>query len=163
MIDERRYFCACAFMDKTFILGGKFFKNNRATKSCLKFDTRNEMFSDKSWKEIARIKETKYFAAGTVFQGNVIVSGGKDDNDNFLNIVESYDVFGDKWTLMPSMIKSRSGHSLVTVENKMFVIPFANNNCEVFNNFCKKFVAFKLSHTLFFMKAVSILNKMMIF
>ena len=60
-------------------------------------------------------------------------------------------------------MSGHSNHSLVTVENKMFVIPYVNNNCEVFDIVCKKFVDFKLPHTLFFIKAMSIRNKMIIF
>ena len=164
MFDERKYFCACAFMDKIYILGGKIFKNNRTIKFCLQFNTRNDNFSDKSWKEIARMKETRYSAACTVFKGKIIVCGGKDNYTNKLKTVELYDVFGDKWTSMPSMINSKCLHSLVTLKNKLFVIGYGSDSCEVFDNFNKKFVDLKSPYSPFNLnKALSIGNKILIF
>ena len=44
---------------------------------------------------------------------------------------------------MPSMINSHSYHSLVAVSNKLFVIAFGTNDCEVFDNTCEKFISLK--------------------
>ena len=40
----------------------------------------------------------KHNAACTVFRGNIVVSGGMGINGLFLNSIESYDVFANKWT-----------------------------------------------------------------
>ena len=160
MFDKRQFFCVCPFMDNIYIYGGKF----ETTYSCVQFDTTVEMFSDKSWKEIARMKETRYSAACTVFKGKIIVSGGKDNYINKLKTVEFYDVFGDKWTSMPSMINSKCLHSLVTLNNKLFVIGYGSDSCEVFDNFNKKFVDLKSPYSPFNLnKALSIGNKILIF
>ena len=34
MFDKREYFCACAFMDKIFIIGAYFNKSHNVTNSC---------------------------------------------------------------------------------------------------------------------------------
>ena len=126
--------------------------------SCLQFNTR-----DNSWKKVFGMNVERDDAACIVFHGNIVVSGGRDNNYDSLNTVESYDVFRDKWTSMPNMVYSHSDHSLVTVKDKMFVVPHENNNCEVFDNICKKFVAVKSSYTLTSNKAMSIGNKIVIF
>ena len=62
---------------------------------------------------------------------------------------------------MPSMINSYYLHSLVSVKNNLFVMD--DENCEVFDNVCKKFVALKSSYILNWNKAMSIGNKIVIF
>ena len=44
MVDERKNFCACAIMDKIFVLGGSYL-NYETINSCIQFDTR-----DRKWK-----------------------------------------------------------------------------------------------------------------
>ena len=67
--DDRRFYCACAFMDKIIFVGGS--KNGTTTSSCLQFDTKHT-----SWKEIAGMKEARSNAACAVFQERVVVAGG---------------------------------------------------------------------------------------
>ena len=52
-------------------------------------------------------------------------------------------------------------HSLVVVKNKLFVISNIEDDCEVFDNICKKFIAIKSPHIHLFysIKAYSIENK----
>ena len=83
MVDNCGHFCTCAFMDRIYIVGGVCYQTYKATDSCLQFDTKN-----KSWEEIAKMNEARKFAACVVFQGNVVVSGGKNINNNDLNSVE---------------------------------------------------------------------------
>ena len=163
MFDERTGFRACSFIDKIFVFGGCFLKTDHVTSSCLQFDTKEENFSDKIWRKIAKMKETRYSPACVVFQENIVVSGGESINYDKLNTVESYDVFGNKWTSMPNMINPHYFHSLVTVKNKLFVVDDETNTCEFFDNVCKKFVAIKSSYTLNSNKAMSIGNKIVIF
>ena len=53
--------------------------------------------------------------------------------------------------------------SLVTVKNKLFVMDDGRNNCEVFDDVGKKFVALSSSCNLSFNKAMYIGNKFMVF
>ena len=161
IFDDRESFCCCAFVDEIFILGGFSYTDDDgyiSNKSCLKFDTR-----DKNWKEISAMTVERDCAACTVFQGNIVVSGGTDNVDNELKSVESYDVFADNWSQMPDMINNHKFHSSVVVKNKLFIMDDGKNNCEVFDNVCKKFVTLKSSYTLDLNKAISIGNKIIVF
>ena len=86
-------FCACAFIDKVFIFGG-FLYPSSATNCCLQFDTNNYDF-----KVMAGMIEPKEHAACAVFEEKLVVAGGSDNNNSYLNTVECYDVTGDEtWT-----------------------------------------------------------------
>ena len=61
------------------------------------------------------------------------------------------------------MINYHDSHSLVVVKQKLFVIDCGNNNCEVFEDFCRKFIALKSSYSLHLSKAMSIGKKIVIF
>ena len=87
MYDDRKFFRACAFMEKVFVIGGEVLMN-----SCLQFDT-----SDCSWEEVARMNEARSGAACAIFEEKIIVSGGLDYNYNDLNYVESFDVLPNIW------------------------------------------------------------------
>ena len=82
-------------MDKIYVFGGCFYNNKddyyTSINSCLQFDTKKE-----SWKTIARLKKARGNAACVVFNGNIVISGGMENDNIVLNTVESYDVFGDK-------------------------------------------------------------------
>ena len=80
MFDVRSYFCACAFMDYIFIVGGH--SHLTSTNSCLQFDT-----TEKNWKKVSEMIGARKFAACTVFQGNIVVSGGDNIDRNDLNTV----------------------------------------------------------------------------
>ena len=141
MFDERKRFCACAFMKKIFIIGGCYLEDgtHNVTNSCLQFNTKHN-----TWKEVSGMNEVRSTAACAVFEGNVIVAGGWNYYVNIMSSVESYDVIADKWSAMPNMIKYRNGHSLVVVKNKLFVIGSIEDGCELFDSTCKKFVDLKL-------------------
>ena len=162
MYDNRVDFCACSFMDKIYVFGGCFYNNEddyyTSINSCLQFDTKKE-----SWKTIARLKKARGNAACVVFNGNIVISGGMENDNIVLNTVESYDVFGDKLTSMPSMIYSHKFHNLVVVKNKLFVISKGIESCEVYDNACKKFVVLKHQPYIYCNKSVSIGKKIMIF
>ena len=136
MHDKCPFFCASAFIDKIFVNGGK--KDGVKTNSCLQFDTR-----DCVWKEVATMNEPRSSAACAVFEERIIVSGGLSNNENVLNSVESYDVLPDKWSTMSNMNSGKYNHSLVVVNNKLFVISNIKDSCEVFDNICRKFITIK--------------------
>ena len=57
MFDDCEDFCACAFLDKIYLIEGYFSKNIQTTNSCLKLNAREKTFSNRSWNEIAKMKE----------------------------------------------------------------------------------------------------------
>ena len=155
--------CLCN-IDNIFIIGGYCLKNDYVTSSCIEFDTNEEHLFDKNWREIAKMKEARYSPACVVFQENIVVSGGEDVNEDELNTVESYDVFANKWTSMPNMVNVQSDHNLVVIKDRLFVIGYGNNKCELFNNDCKKFVALKSPNGYIVLnKAMSIGNRVVVF
>ena len=162
MLDERRNFCACSFIDKVFIFGGFYTSNNEdlflTTNSCLEFNTKHNNF-----KEACGMIEERSNAACTVFQGNIVVSGGENINNDYLKTVESYDVFAHKWTPMPNTINRHDAHSLVVVKDKLFVIGHEIDCCEVFDKVCMKFVSLKHPPSIDYNKSVPIGNKIFAF
>ena len=163
MLDCRLDICACAFIDKIYVFGGlltskTFFKNLKATNSCLQFDTIEE-----NWKTKAHMNKARVSAACIAFQEKIVVSGGKSDYEHASNSVESYDVFANRWTSMPNMINNHTFHSLVVVADKLFVVGQGTESCEVFDNVCKKFVVLKHHPHIEFNKSLSIGKKIVIF
>ena len=141
MYDDRECHCVCSFMDKVYIIGGSNIKSNKKTYNyCLEFDTK-----DCSWKETTRTLEQRDYPACAVFQGRLVVSGGKYAGTlPYLKSVEVYDHVAKKWSYMPSLNYGRCGHSSVAVRNKLFVGPgFAHLSLEVFDTVCNKFVVVK--------------------
>ena len=134
--DDRNSYCSCAFMNKIFLIGG--FIDGVRTSSCLQFDTSNNVL-----KIVSRINEARSNAACAVFDERIVVCGGSNENQSRLNAVESYDVLPNKWSIMPNMNSGKNGHSLVVVKNKLFVVSMLENDCEVYDNICKKFITFK--------------------
>ena len=184
MYDVRLEFCACAFMDNIFIIGGF---NRRYRKgysmlynSCLQFDATAKEY-DSQWVQKGRMNQDRKNAACVVFQEKVIVTGGvgydevdedAEDYDYFdyadhltaLNTAESYDVAANVWTQMPNMIEKREGHSLVVVENKLYVIGGIDSfTSEVFDNDSKIFVSLKSPFPIEMNKSLSVGSKIFIF
>ena len=160
MYDNRKRFCACAFTDKIFIIGGFYLDETDVTNTCVAFDkTHND------WKEVAEMNQVRESAACTIFEGRIVVSGGQDDNDIELNTVESYDVIAAKWSSMPNMIDSKIRHSLVVVRKKLFVIGYGTDTCEVYESRSKNFVALKSQPEVYvhLNKTISIGNKILVF
>ena len=139
MYKDIKDFCACAFMDKIYIIGGMK-EYEYFTDLCMGFDTK-----DNKWSKVARMNEIRSNAASAVFEGKVVVSGGIAME--IKNTVEAYDHVDNSWTPMPNMIEGRYGHTSVAMRNKLFVIGSINGNrkasCEVFDSDGKKFVALK--------------------
>ena len=162
MYDDRAHFCTCAFMGSIYLVGGCYYEgfDCTITNSCLQFDSK-----DNNWKEVCGMKQERQYAAATVFEGRIVVSGGWDNNDNKLNSVEYYDFVVDSWTPMPNMIEGRSHHDLVAVKSKLFAIggKSTGNTCEVLDSTCKTFVTLKSSIGFNAYKAVSIGSKFFIF
>ena len=96
-----------------------------------------------------------------IFQGDIVVSGGLDFNLRSLKTAESYDVIAGEWSSMPNMNRRRVGHSLVVVENKLFVIS-GRITYEVFDKTSNKFVSLKLPKISFHNRAISIGKKILV-
>ena len=118
MFDKRGGFCACAFIDQIFIIGG-YNATAGCCNSCLRFDT-----NDNKWKEVAKMKQARALAACAVFEGRIVVSGGCESTRvrGNLKTVEAYDLVADAWSCMPGMITARYNHSSFAVRNKLVVI-----------------------------------------
>ena len=139
MVHNLSDFCACAFMNQIYIVGGE----NEYVEhldTCLKFDTKH-----KQWEEVARMNETRCGASCTVYEGKIVVSGGWNHND--LNTVEAYHHEAIKWSSLPNLIERRYFHSSVTIRNRLFIIGGYTENgsesCEVFNSNINNFVLLK--------------------
>ena len=161
MYDDRENFCVCGFMDKIYVIGGYYDDRlGYATDTCLVLETNNY-----GWKDVAAMKEARGFAACAVFEESIVVTGGWDNNGNDLNTVEKYDATIDEWSPMPDLIEGKRSHSLVVVKNKLYVIGYGTDACEVFENSCKKFVAIKSPRTgyLYLNQAISIGSKIVAF
>ena len=137
MYDDRIYYCACSFMDKIFVIGGYKRSSFSSTNSCITFNT-----YDCKWKKVASMREVREFAGCAVFEGRVVVSGGRNGR-NVLNTVEAYDHVADLWSKLPNMLQERYCHKSVSVNNKMFVVEGCTANCEVYDSFSNKFVSLK--------------------
>ena len=89
------------------------------------------------------MKQYRDFAACTVFEGKIVVTGGTD-NRYKLNSVEAYDYYENKLTYLPEMIERRYYHASVSMGNKMFVIGGEKTpSCEAFDCLSRKFTALK--------------------
>ena len=100
------------------------------------------MKNDK-WFQLADTKEKRFYAACTVFEGKIVVTGGR-----YTKTVEAYDYYENKWTYLPDMIEERYDHASVSMGNKLFVIGGSNNSTfELFDSFSRKFIFFKTSIT----------------
>ena len=112
------------------------------------------------------MNNTRRGAACTVFEEKIVVSGGYGHDNNIKQkSVESYDVTGDEWSPMPDMVNGKvSYHDMVVVKNKLFVISSVADDCELFDNTCKKFVTLKSPHmSVVFLEAIPIGSKIYVF
>ena len=161
MCDDRGEFCARGFANKIFVLGGGIARDMdeyHHVNSCLQYDTKSN-----EWSEISKMNTTRCSAASTVFNGNVVVSGGIDVGDNLLKTVEAYDVGEDSWKYMASTKHVHFCHSLISVSNKMYVM--GNAFYEVYDKFSDKFVVLKSPYDFIpeYSQAVLIGSKILIF
>ena len=119
------YFCVCSFKNNLNLInktGHGFVYNLKADKSF----------------QLADTKEERYFAACTVFEGKIVVTGG------YSKSVEAYDYYENKWNNLPDMIEKRCDHATVSMGNKMFVIGgYHTKSCEVLDSLFRKFICIK--------------------
>ena len=112
MYDGRNDYCICSFMDKIYIIGGRYKRFN--LDSALEFDP--GCTNNNKWKELASMNRGRQYAACAVFEGIIVVSGGKDNLHNTLKTVEAYDVIGNEWSPMADMVNDwRTFNSLLVI------------------------------------------------
>ena len=92
-----------------------------------------------NWFRIADTKQKRHYVACTVFEGKIVVTGGKYST-SYRKSVEAFDHHENKWTYLPDMIEERHYHASVSMGNKLFVIgEEQTTSCEVFDSFSRKF------------------------
>ena len=137
-LDYRKRFCVCALMNSIYVIGS----NENAypdADPCIQYDT-----TELKLNEISQMNCPRFDAACTVYEGNIVVSGGLyyvgPCVASLTNTVEVYDHVADKWSYMPEMVElRRRNHSMVAVKSKLFVIDTFNETCEVFDKISNKF------------------------
>ena len=163
IFDDRNHFGLCAFMNQIVVLGGCY-KDLQGIKTCFARDVKPTIHI---WLLFNRMNDARIVPAATVFEGRIVVSGGRPHNNyGSHNTVEAYDHVANEWSRLPSMIEARWHHSSVAVRNKLFVIGGRESKlCEVFDSASYKFNA--LNSTLNFegmrVKSVLIGGKIIIF
>ena len=87
------------------------------------------------------MNDERVYAACTVFEGRVVISG-KENNNGLSASVEAYDHVADEWSYRSSMIHESYFHNVLAVSKKLFAIGRDGTNgiCEVYDSTCKKFV-----------------------
>ena len=130
--DERQNYCVCSFMRNLYVFDGQIpsyiiIKSN----ICLKYDT-----TTNEWSCISEMNIARAYAACTVFEGKIVVSGGLYN----LKSVEAYDYHENQWSCLPDMIQGKCSHGSVSLGNKLFVIGYAS---EVFDNLSRVFTEIK--------------------
>ena len=139
MLDERSGFCVCSFMQKIIVIGGHI--NYKSINSCMAYDIKTNQ-----WNYIASMNESRDNASCTVFNGKLVVTGGYDSRafNSFLKSVEAFCFHENKWTQLPDMLQRKSGHSTVSLGNKMFLIArYFSDSCEVYDSLTSKFTLLK--------------------
>ena len=157
-----KYLQVCSFLTKIFFIGGC---NRRVgiLKSCFNFDTITYETTS-----IKQMNEARVNSACAVFEGRVVVSGGRTIHSDNLKTIEAYDHVSNTWSYMPNMVHGRSGHALIAVRNNLYVLGGNTSVCEVLNSFSRKFTVLKSLSSVkdtgdYVMKeAFAIANKIMI-
>ena len=165
LVDDLKGHCACAFMDKIFVIGG-LKENTIVSNCCMQLDTK-----DYKWHQIANLKEARGYAACSVFEGKIVVCGGESQQRIMTNTVQLYDQASDVWLYMPNMIKERHTPESVAIRNKLYVMGGGVKPCcEVFDSVCNQFTLVKstptslaLGYLLDPIEAVSIGSKILVF
>ena len=97
---------------------------------------------DKRWckKDLKNVNQSRKFCCGlvslisTVFQGHIVVSGGKANID--LQTVEQYIPSQNTWTKLPQMVNRKSLHALCSLNGKLFIV---GRQCEVYDTTANRF------------------------
>ena len=159
MPDRRHFFSVCAFMNNIFVLGGRG-TDYQCFNTCLQFCVKCS-----KWTEVCGMKSARMLLSSAVFEGRIVVSGGKQSNVGApLSSVEAYNSEVDSWSKMPDMVKARYFHRSVAMRNKLFVIGGPTSKpCEIFDSTCNKFALLKFSKKFSRVNVVLIGNSITVF
>ena len=158
-LDNIFAFCHCSFINKLFLVGG-YTESMIATDLCSTFNA-----NDNSWRAVTGMEQVRFAADCTVFDGQVVVAGGMDENETPLKTVQRYDVTADVWQPMASMNEAKKFHKLVAVKNKLFAIGRIREGCEVFDKASDRFAYIEQPKKglLSLKRVISIGNKIIVF
>ena len=129
MPEPRKNHSAQIVNGKLFILGGTTTGSSKnAIDSVLVYD-----FTTKKFKPCPSLPKP-VCKISTVTWGNmIIVTGGKDKNDQFLNDVIMYDTETGRSERLPSLNQERYGHSAVIMDDFIVVLGGGNNEEDFLN------------------------------
>ena len=105
------------------------------------------------WCNFASINQPRYYPACTVYQGKIVVSGGRPSDVEYYQLsksVEAYDHHINQWSPLPDMIERKSHHSAVSIGNKLFVIGGLDHTIEVFDCISQKFTLLSKGNRIFY-------------
>lgn len=80
------------------------------------------------------MKYPRYFAAATVWNGKIVISGGRGRHAEILRSVECFDPKTGLWTEWNEMPTPRSGHAFVTYENRLIAMGGCVSDTEDINS-----------------------------
>ena len=88
--EENARYCVGSFMGKLYLIGGWANSSKKNVSSCYTYD-----INKNKWNKIADLNVARDFAACTVFEGNIVVTGGKNNRLLFKS-VEAYGFYENK-------------------------------------------------------------------
>ena len=132
--EEKYCYNVSSYMGKLYLIGGYINNSDKSLSSCYTYK-----INSNKWNKIASLKVARNWAACTIFEGKIVVTGGMN-NWNKLKSIEAYDYHENKWTYLPDMIEERYLHAVVSMGNKMFIIGgYYITSCEVFDSYTRKY------------------------
>jgi hypothetical protein len=125
MPDLRGCHGAETFEDKIMILGGEKYLKRKLLNSVLVFDVKKN-----ECKEMPPLPHPLTKMATVCWRDQVVVLGGRDENDRVLNDVFMYDCKTGKTTALPSMLENRKSCCAVITGNIIVVMGGVNEKHE---------------------------------
>ncbi|QDJ95122.1 BTB kelch-domain protein [Hypsugopox virus] len=98
-----------------YIAGGTI--NGFATNIVSCYDTIN-----KTWKDVTSLKTPRYCTSMVVYKNRLVIIGGKNNFQNYLNDVESWHPGKTTWTKLPNLNNESFDISSVVVDDRIFNI-----------------------------------------
>ncbi len=124
MNEKRDRLAMAAFKNKLYAFGGYGGKKGTPRKylsSVETYDPNNDSWSDRNPMSTARES-----LAASVLGNRIYVCGGRNGLHIDLNSCERYDPEEDKWKAIANMMEGRTGHSLVTVNGRLYASSISN-------------------------------------
>ena len=94
------HYSVCSFMNNIYVVGGYskiFYHNNMYDTVYKKIFYKYEVKQNK-WCQLGSLQKERSNSACTVFEGEIVVTGGYKKRNFYLKSVESYDHHENKWT-----------------------------------------------------------------